>query len=61
MIQIKDKLDDEGKLEFASEEQLYQILGLKGEDKCENRRRGQHVVLVLQMVEMFAMIAQLQF
>jgi hypothetical protein len=37
MIQIKDKLDDEGKLEFASEEQLYQILGLKGEDECEKQ------------------------
>jgi hypothetical protein len=35
MIQIEDKLDDEGKLEFASEEQLYHVLGLKGEDYCE--------------------------
>jgi hypothetical protein len=41
MIQIEDKLDDEGKLEFASEEQLYLVLGLKGEDgheKQEERR-----------------------
>jgi hypothetical protein len=35
MIQIEDKLDDEGKLEFASEEQLYEVLGLKGEDDYE--------------------------
>jgi hypothetical protein len=35
MIQIKDKLDDKGKLEFASEEQLYLVLGLKGEDDHE--------------------------
>jgi hypothetical protein len=35
MIQIEDMLDYEGKLEFASEDQLYQVLGLKGEDKCE--------------------------
>jgi hypothetical protein len=37
MIQIKDKLDDLGKLEFACEEQLYLVLGLKGEDECEKQ------------------------
>jgi hypothetical protein len=40
MIQIEDKLDDEGKLEFASEEQLYQVLGWKGEDECEKQEEG---------------------
>jgi hypothetical protein len=39
MIQIKDKLDDEGKLEFASEEQLYLVLGLKGEVECEKQQK----------------------
>jgi hypothetical protein len=39
MIQIEDKLDDEDKLEFASEEQLYQVLGFKGEDECENQEK----------------------
>jgi hypothetical protein len=39
MIQIEDKLDDEGKLEFASEEHLYQVFGLKGEDKCEKQEK----------------------
>jgi hypothetical protein len=34
-IQIDDKLDDEGILEFASEEQVYAVLGLKGEDDHE--------------------------
>jgi hypothetical protein len=38
MIQIDDKLDDEGKLKFASEGQVYAVLGLKGED-CEKRER----------------------
>jgi hypothetical protein len=35
MIQIDDNIDDEGRLEFASEEQLYAVLGLKGEDDHE--------------------------
>jgi hypothetical protein len=39
MIQIKDKLDDKGKLEFASEEQLYLVLGLKGEDDHEKQEK----------------------
>jgi hypothetical protein len=39
MIQIDVKLDDEGKLEFTSEEQLYVVLGLKGEDDCENHEK----------------------
>jgi hypothetical protein len=39
MIQIDDKLDDEGRLEFASEEQLYAVLGLKGEDDHEKQER----------------------
>jgi hypothetical protein len=39
MIQIEDKLDDEGKLEFASEEQIYQVLGWKGEDECEKQEK----------------------
>jgi hypothetical protein len=38
MIQIEDKLDDEGKLEFASEEQLYLVLGLKGEEGREKQK-----------------------
>jgi hypothetical protein len=39
MIQIDDKLDDEGKLEFTSEEQLYVVLGLKEEDNRENQEK----------------------
>jgi hypothetical protein len=42
LIKIEDKLDDEGKLEFPSEEQLYLVLGLKEEDdreKQEKKRR----------------------
>jgi hypothetical protein len=39
MIQIEDKLDDEGKLEFASEKRLYQVLGLKGQDECEKQEK----------------------
>jgi hypothetical protein len=35
VIEIEDKLDDEGKLEFTSEKQLYLFVGLKGEDKRE--------------------------
>jgi hypothetical protein len=38
-IQIDDKLDDEDRLEFASEEQVYAVLGLKGEDDCEKQER----------------------
>jgi hypothetical protein len=33
MIQVEDH--NEGKLEFVSGEQLYHVLGLKGEDDCE--------------------------
>jgi hypothetical protein len=32
LIQIEDTLDDEGKLKFTSEEPLYLVLRLKGED-----------------------------
>jgi hypothetical protein len=39
MIQIEDKLDDEGKLQFACEVRLYQVLGLNGEDDCEQQER----------------------
>jgi hypothetical protein len=39
LIQIEDKLDDEGKLEFPSEEQLYLVLGLKGEDDHEKQEK----------------------
>jgi hypothetical protein len=35
MIQIEDKLDNENKLKFASEEQLYLVLGFKREDECK--------------------------
>jgi hypothetical protein len=38
-IQIDDKLDDEGGLEFASEEQVYTVLGLNGEDDREKQER----------------------
>jgi hypothetical protein len=37
LIQIEDKLDDEEKLEFVSDEQLYLFLGLKGEDDQEKQ------------------------
>jgi hypothetical protein len=39
MIQIKDTLDDECKLKFASEKHLYQVLGLKGENECEKQEK----------------------
>jgi hypothetical protein len=39
MIQLEDKLDDEGRLEFGSEEQVYAVLGLKGEDDREKQER----------------------
>jgi hypothetical protein len=39
LIQIEDKLDDEGKLEFPSEEQLYLVLELKEEDDREKQEK----------------------
>jgi hypothetical protein len=39
LIQIKNKLDDEEKIEFASEEQFYLFLGLKGEDNREKQEK----------------------
>jgi hypothetical protein len=38
LIQIEDKLDNEG-LEFSSEEQLYLVLRLKGEDNRKKREK----------------------
>jgi hypothetical protein len=38
-IQIDDNLDDEGRLEFTSEEQVYTMLGLKEEDDREKQER----------------------
>jgi hypothetical protein len=38
-IKIDYKLDDEGRLEFVSEEQVYAVLGLKGEDDHEKQER----------------------
>jgi hypothetical protein len=38
-LQIDDKIDDEGRLEDASEEQVYAILGLQKEDN-EKKREG---------------------
>jgi hypothetical protein len=38
-MQIEEKLDDEGKFEFVSEEQLYLVLGLKGEDDREKQEK----------------------
>jgi hypothetical protein len=34
-----DKLDDEGRLEFPSEDQIYSVLGLKKEDETEEQER----------------------
>jgi hypothetical protein len=34
-----DKLDDEGRLELPSEEQMYLVLGLKKEDEIEEQER----------------------
>jgi hypothetical protein len=34
-----DKLDDEGRIELPSEEQMYSILGLKNEDETEEQER----------------------
>jgi hypothetical protein len=36
-IQIVDVLDNEGRLEVASEEQIYAILGLQKEDEIEKK------------------------
>jgi hypothetical protein len=36
-IQLVDVLDDEGRLEVASEEQIYAILGLQKEDESEKK------------------------
>jgi hypothetical protein len=38
-LQIDDKIDDEGRLEVASEEQVYAILGLQKEDNNEKKER----------------------
>jgi hypothetical protein len=38
-LQIDDKIDDEGRLEVASEEQVYAILGLQKEDDSEKKER----------------------
>jgi hypothetical protein len=37
MIQIEDKLDDEGGLKLESDEQVYAVLWLKGEDDREKQ------------------------
>jgi hypothetical protein len=34
-----DKLDDEGRLELPSEDQMYSVLGLKKEDESEEQER----------------------
>jgi hypothetical protein len=39
MIQINDMLDDEGRLEFACEEHIYTLLGLRREDVRETQER----------------------
>jgi hypothetical protein len=46
MIQIDDKLDDEGKLEFTCEEQLYVVLGLKEEDNRENQEKERRTYVI---------------
>jgi hypothetical protein len=38
-LQIDDKLDEEGRLEVATEEQIYMVLGLKKQDESETDKR----------------------
>jgi hypothetical protein len=46
MIQIEDQLDDECKLKFVSNEQLYHVLGLKGEDDYEEQEKERATCVV---------------
>jgi hypothetical protein len=39
-LQIDDKLDDEGRLKFRSEEQVYALLGVKTTMKKQEREGG---------------------
>jgi hypothetical protein len=38
-LQIDDKVDDEGRFEVPSEEQVYSVLGLQKEDDSEQHER----------------------
>jgi hypothetical protein len=38
-LQIDDKVDDEGRFEVLSEEQVYSVLGLQKEDDSEQHER----------------------
>jgi hypothetical protein len=45
-----DKLDDEGRFEFPSEDQMYSVLGLKKKMKLKNKR-GKEDVMGVRMVQ----------